>query len=169
MDSANPLEYAPLETFPLKWRFAEDPDRWTVLPDEDLRHFRPLTEISARVQWNQLVTPTADHLMAVGASRLRFKSSLADFRVADDWNAAEEARRVAEFLRAHVPIHDSDGLIFFWNASVAVETTWDIVLRYWSDFCYPSDDSNVVVPFEGDRLVVHVESHVWVFALHENS
>ncbi|HEU5116360.1 MAG TPA: DUF2947 family protein [Isosphaeraceae bacterium] len=162
MRRADQLEYTSLDDFPLSWRFAEDADRWVVLPEADLRQFRPLSAACAHGHWHRLVTPTADHLMAAGQTGPRFETRLAEYRIAGDWTAAEESERVAKFLRPLVPIRDADTLLFFWGAWCAVETTWDLVLRYWSDFCYPSDDSNVIVPFVGDRLVVHAERLVWV-------
>jgi len=159
------LDHAPMDGFPLRWRFAEDANRWAVLPEADLEQLRPLTESCSRDQWRRLVTPVADHLYAAGGSGRRFAGRIAEFRTSDDWTSAEEADRLGEFLRHHVPIREAASLMFFWHASCAAETTWDILLRYWSDFCYPSDDQNVVVPSEGGRLVVYVEGLVWV-ALH---
>jgi hypothetical protein len=156
-----PLKYAPMSAFPLRWRFAEAP-RWAVLPEADLRQLRPLSEPCSRDRWHRLVTPAATHLLAAGESGPRFEARVAEYRTADDWTAEEEAARAGEFLRRHIPIREDAGLLFFWDASCAAETTWDILLRYWSDFCYPSDNSNVVVPVEGDRLVVYVEGLVWV-------
>lgn len=155
-------EYIPMDEFPLRWRFAEDATRWTVLPETDLRQLQPLSESSSREQWRKLVSPAATHLMALGEFEPRFESRVAELKTNDQWSNEEEATRVAEFLRQRLPIRDAAHVLFFWDASLAAETTWDVLLRYWSDFCYPSDDSNVVVPSEGNRLVVYVEGLVWI-------
>ena len=100
--------------------------------------------------------------MATGEAGPLSAAQLAEFREGDDWTSPEETKRVGEFLRRHVPLRDDDLLLFFWGAPCAVETTWGVLLRYWTDFCYPSDDSNVAIPFEGDRLIAYVEGLTWV-------
>lgn len=51
-------------------------------------------------------------------------------------------------------------VLFFWSAACAVETTWDVLMRYWSDFCCPSDDSNLAILAESDLAIVYCESLV---------
>jgi hypothetical protein len=153
-----PLEYTSMDEWPLRWRFARDAARRTVLPEADMRQFRPLTERCSRVQWHRLVTPTLRHALTAGVSGLK----IAEFRTSDDWSAAEKVQRVSEFLRSRIPIQGYTHLLFFWGARCAVDTTWDILLRYWSDFCDSSDDSNVAVPFGGEQIVGHREGHVYV-------
>jgi hypothetical protein len=150
-----PLEYASMDDWPLRWRFAEDATRWTVLPDADMRQFLPLTESCSHDQWHRLVTP-AVHLIAAGGLRSR----IAAFQTSDDWTSAEETIRVGEYLRRHVPIQEDASLLFFWGMSCAVETTWDILLRYWTDFCYPLD-SNVAIPLDSEHLVAYHEGAIW--------
>jgi hypothetical protein len=127
-----------------------------------LRQFRPLSDACSCEQWRRLVTSAAAHLMAAGDSELRYGDRIAEYRTGDDWTTEEEAARADAFLRQHLPVRDDGGVLFFWSASCAAETTWGVLVRYWSDFCYPSDDSNVIVPAEGDRLAVYVEGLVWV-------
>ncbi len=159
-----PLKFAPIDEFPLKWRFAEDGTKWTVLPPNDLASFKPLTEDSARTLWSIYVSISAFHLMefvlkSFPPDRNQFGKRI--LMIDDNWSSDEEHNRVAEVLNNHVSVAASSIVYFFWDASCAVETTWDILLRYWSDFCYPSDDSNVAIIFDTDIKLYYIEGTVW--------
>jgi hypothetical protein len=156
------LDYAPIGAFGLSWRFAEDATKWTVLPDEDLAHFRPLTEACSRRLWGEFIAPGNGHLVAlqVSAAAWPFGERIAKYSTTDDWSSAEETNRVGAFLEQHIQVDRASRVLFFWSASCAVDTTWDVLLRYWSDFCYPSDDSNVVVLSESDILIFYTEGLV---------
>lgn len=158
------IEYIPIVEFGLKWRFAEDAAKWTVLADEDFANFRPLTEDCARSLWRELVSPDVGHLVALSLSGIAtpFGDTIADYHTDDDWSCTEEAERVGTFLSQHIKVSRSSRLLFFWSASYAVETTWDVLLRYWSDFCYPSDDSNIAILTETDILIFYCEGLVWL-------
>lgn len=65
-------------------------------------------------------------------------------------------------LRRHLPAEDSAEALFFWHGELAVKTDYGLFLEHWDDFCYPSDDSNVLllpdlsqaVMYRGDRWYV---------------
>ncbi|QDS97616.1 DUF2947 family protein [Adhaeretor mobilis] len=159
------LSYTPINDFPLKWRFAEDDTKWTVLQSSDLALFRPLAEDSARHIWSTHVTIAAEHLMEIvlktaPPNRDQFGTQL--LVTDDNWSSDEEHQRVASVFRKHVQVADSSVVYFFWHASCAVETTWDILLRYWSDFCYPSDESNVASVLEAGNNLYYIEGTVWI-------
>ncbi len=153
------LETVPMSEFPLRWRFAEDATRWAVLPAADLRHFRPLSEACSRALWRRFVSPDVGSRTDAGPPG--FVTRVAGYRTDDDWSSAEEAERAGAFVRQHVPVRPDAGVLFFWDSSCGVETNWGVLLRHWSDFNYPSDDSNIVVPTEGDCLIGYVEGWVW--------
>lgn len=159
-----PLFYIPIDEFALKWRFAEDSTKWTVLPPSDLAFLKPLTDNSAEQLWTKYVDDSAKHLMEIVLKTDPPDRDLFGKRVLeidDDWSSREEHRRVSAALRNQLDIADSATLFFFWNASCAVETTWDILLRYWSDFCYPSDDSNVATMLDAGVNLYYIEGTVW--------
>ena len=39
----------------------------------------------------------------------------------------------------------SSEIILFWSIGCAIKTEWEIFSKYWSDFCYPSDDGNILL------------------------
>lgn len=150
------INYSSIDSFELKWRFAEDDSKWTVLPPEDLANFKPLTEDTAEWLWSCHVSDSAQHLMDIAARQTppnRDVFGRCILEIDDDWTSTEEQMRVTQTFNSSIQISSVSCVYFFWNASSAVETTWDVFLRYWSDFCYPSDDSNVaVLPDAGCNL-----------------
>lgn len=159
------LNFASIDDFHLKWRFAEDAAKWTVLPPNDLTFFKPLTEGSARRLWSTYVSTSAKHLMeivlrSVPPDRNQFGKRV--LVIDDNWSAEEESNYVTNIFRNYIDVEPSSMLYFFWNASCAVETTWGILHRYWSDFCYPSDGSNVAVILDTDINIYYIEGSVWL-------
>jgi hypothetical protein len=159
------LKFASIDDFQLKWRFAEDETKWTVLPPNDLAFFKPLTEDSARRLWSTHVSNSAQHLMeivlkSVPPNRNQFGKRI--LVIDDNWSSDEEHQHVTDVFRNHIDVAPSSTLYFIWNASCAVETTWDILRRYWSDFCYPSDDSNVAIILDTNINLYYIEGTVWL-------
>jgi hypothetical protein len=159
------LKFASIDNFQLKWRFAEDETKWTVLPPNDLALFKPLTEGSARRLWSTYVSNSAQHLMeivlqSVPPNRNQFGKRL--LVIDDNWSSEEEHQHVTDVFRNYIDVPPSSILYFFWHASCAVETTWDILCRYWSDFCYPSDDSNVAIILDTNINLYYIEGSVWL-------
>ena len=159
------LKFASIDDFQLKWRFAEDATKWTVLPPKDLAFFKPLTEESAQRLWFTYVSTSAQHLMeivlrSVPPNRDQFGKRL--LVIDENWTSEEENHHVADVFRNHIDAEPSSALYFFWNASCAVETTWEILRRYWSDFCYPSDDSNVAVILDTNINIYYIDGTVWL-------
>lgn len=159
------IKFVSIDDFQLKWRFAEDETNWTVLPPNDLTFFKPLTEDSALRLWSTYVSTSAQHLMEIALRSVppdRNQFGKLVLVIDDNWSSDEEHDRVAEILNNHVGVAASSIVYFFWDASCAVETTWNILLRYWSDFCYPSDDSNVAVILDTNIIIYYIEGAVWL-------
>ena len=132
------VEHILIDDFPLKWRFAGDASKWTVLPPEDLARFRPLTEQASRTLWTQLVADDAWHHSVLSQDQLRFNSDqLGHVVVDDDAEPASEHQRIRDFLTTQISLPLDTRVLFFWGATCSVDTTWDVFIRYWDDFCYP--------------------------------
>lgn len=157
------ISYTSIDSFALKWRFAEDDSKWTVLPPEDMSNFKPLTEQSAELLWSCHVDRSAQHLMDIVLQQIppsRDVFGRLILRIEDDWTIDEEHEMVKAALGADLQIPEQATVYFFWHATYAVETTWDVLLRYWSDFCYPSDDSNVAVLIDESVNLYFIEGTV---------
>lgn len=55
----------------------------------------------------------------------------------DDSNAGEE--RISQELQK-LGIAAQTTVILSWSEDCAVQTSWEIFVTYWSDFCYPGSD-----------------------------
>ncbi len=143
------LTYLPIGDFPLRWRFFEDAEKSTILPEEDRANFKPLSEASSRTLWDGWARPILENLD---------RATPAIHEGGDDgWE--EEVRNV---LRGCVDLPDTEPLYFFWESTTAVESTWGIFLKYWNDFCYPSDYGNVAIAHRWPEAVVYSEEKFWI-------
>jgi len=119
-------DFTPLDEFALCWRFT-DPRR-NPLPLDALRHIRPLTSSRA----DQVALATRAQCSEEQRFGVTFRS--------DDRPDVVQAR-----LRGLPPL-PSDEILVSWNPEAAVACTWDVFVRYWDDFCYPSSDDVTVWP-----------------------
>ncbi len=143
------LTYLPIEEFRLRWRFFEDAEKYTILPEEDRLYFKPLSEPSIRRLWDGWARPILENLD---------RATPAIHEGNDDgWQ--EEMRNV---LRGCVALPDTEPLYFFWEPTIAVETTWGIFLKYWNDFCYPSDSGNVAIVPRWAEAIFYSEENLWI-------
>ena len=157
-----PLQYVDIDEFAFKWRFVEDASKWTVLPEADLANFHPLDEECARDLWKRFVHPTSTQLIGFAKEwGWRLRDDTPTLKTADV-SGIEELELGIQFLKKHIHVPDASQVLFFWDADWAVETTWDMFLRYWNDFCYPSDESNAAVPVECDKNAYYFEERLWI-------
>ena len=109
------LTYLPTDDFPLRWRFFEDAEKYTILPEEDRANFKPLSEASSRTLWDGWARPILENLD---------RATPAIHEGGDDgWEGA-----VRNVLRGCVNLPDTEPLYFFWEPTTAVEATWGIFL-----------------------------------------
>lgn len=55
---------------------------------------------------------------------------------------------------------DDNEIIFFWSKNYSVKTVWKIFYKYWSDFCYPSDDGNLIL--YKDNILIYDEDRLYI-------
>ena len=75
----------------------------------------------------------------------------------------DEEGQVNQNLRRDIAAGDSSEVLFFWHAELAVKTDWRLFLDHWDDFCYPSDNSNLLVLPSIMKAVAYVEERWYVF------
>lgn len=133
------LTYISMADFPLKWRFT-DP-KYSVLPAAHLDQVHPLSRESAMRVW-QFVLDSDLHLDF--PFRREFFHHIESTKVGESHgNEEEDDDRVRKWLyRCAIPF---DRRIFLsWQPEWAIETSWKIFVKYWTDFYYPiSDDLTV--------------------------
>jgi hypothetical protein len=143
------LTYLPIDSFPLRWRFFEDAEKYAMLSEEDRLHFKPLARSSSQMLWDgwaRRLLEAADR----GTPTIWEGSG-------DDWD-----EQVRGLRQDRINLRETDPLYFFWEPMVAVETTWGIFLKYWNDFCYPSDDGNVAIVPDWDQAIIYSEEKLRV-------
>ena len=124
--------------FPLKWRFT-DP-KYSVLPAAHLAQVRPLDPSSSMLV-SRFVLDSGLH------SELPFCAGffqhLESTKIAESDGSAQEDDRIRKWLyRCAIPFDHKVFLI--WQPEWVVETTWKMLVKYWTDFYYPiSDDLTV--------------------------
>lgn len=139
--AAEPLKFAtvPMDQFPLKWRFT-DP-RYDVLPPIHLGQVKPLAPTDARRLWD-LICQAAIH-RDIPFTDGYFRSVVST-RIGDSHGNEAEDRRVRKWLyRRAIPFRRRVWLSY--QPEWAIETTWKMLLKYWTAFYYPiSDDLTVM-------------------------
>ena len=141
MAVAKPMQFAtvPMDQFPLKWRFT-DP-RYDVLPPIHLAEVKPLAPAEARRLWDLILQ--ADLHRAVPFTEGYFRSVVST-RIGDAHGNDVEDRRVRKWLyQRGIPFRQRVWLSY--EPEWAIETTWKLLVKYWTAFYYPiSDDLTVI-------------------------
>jgi hypothetical protein len=149
MDEFEASDFAPLDDFPLVWR-------WTrrshdLLPTAVLATIRPLSPAAARA------------LAAEAAARCRGRrASELDLSILAEWDDADSVRGRLQELE----IEDNEQIILSWSQSVALLTRWGTFARYWDAFCYPSSDDVTVWSRTGDWTLCYRHFQVIEFGRH---
>jgi hypothetical protein len=132
------------QSFGLIWRFS-DADKYTQLSTAEFLRFHPLPECESLKQWKQFIYPDASpghrHLKELYVQQLVTWPQNISFRS----ESRDEERRVVQNLQREIAAVDSSEVFFFWHAEQSVRTDWRLFLDHWDDFCYPSDDGNILV------------------------
>lgn len=146
--------YAKMEDFEFKWRFTEE--EYNVLPKEDLEKIRPLSVSYSNECWDYWISDKAGHFM-----KLQIEDHINYLTLEDcGWGDSEKEPETLEFLNKNIAVDEDQKITFFWSRNLAVETCWSTFTRYWTDFCYPSDDSNIIVIHDNPYALVYVEDKI---------
>jgi hypothetical protein len=156
--ATEPLHFdtVPIDQFPLKWRFT-DP-RYAVLPPVHLAQVKPLAPSEARRLWDLIVQ--ADIHVEIPFTKGYFRS-VTSTRIEDSHGNDVEDRRLRKWLyQRGIPFRQQIWLSY--QPEWAIETTWKVLLKYWTSFYYPGSDDLTVI--EGSftwALLFHHEEEVF--------
>lgn len=145
-----PLTYLSTDEFPLRWRFFEDAQKYTVLSEEDRIAFKPLSEESSRSLWDGWVRGILETFDQPAPTIYE--------RSEDGWE-----QELRDLLCSRVTVPDTESLYFFWEPTIAVEAKWGVFLKYWDDFCYPSDAGNVAIIPKRPEAIIYRGEKFWIF------
>ncbi|MBU1053487.1 MAG: DUF2947 domain-containing protein [Proteobacteria bacterium] len=147
--------------FDLIWRFS-DAEKYVQLSEAEFRRFHPIPSDESIKLWNEYVYPSNNsrehHLTELYVQKNIKWPDGPTFKTDDDVVEKE----IASLLRKSFPLPDNTTVYFFWHAETCVKTDWGLFLSYWDDFCYPSDDSDVIVIPEFDKAIIYIEDR-WHF------
>jgi Protein of unknown function (DUF2947) len=150
-----------LQTFELIWRFS-DAQKYTQLSVAEFQRFRPLSETDSLKCWEKYVYPDSSpinrHLTALYVQRKIVWPITPSFLSKEQ----EEEKQVVPTLLREIKAVDSAEVLFFWHAEQAVRTDWRLFLDHWDDFCYPSDDSNIIVLPGIGKAVAYIEERWYI-------
>jgi Protein of unknown function (DUF2947) len=149
-------KYISFDEFSLNWRFTEV--EYNILPEEDLNKIRPLSPQKSKECWKFWISKKVGHFMKLSVS------GEGSTQLCNNcgWGEVEREKNTIILLNESLKIDEGQSITFFWNESNAVETTWGIFLKYWTDFCYPSDDSNIIIIHDCEKAVVYVGDKITI-------
>ena len=153
----NGKKYINMNNFGFSWRFTDE--KYNLLPKNDLMLIRPLTKEFSNEIWEKFIDNKVNHYALI-----KKKINLATDLVIDDcgWGEEYKENNTQKYLMNHIKWNINSKIIFFWNKDYAVETEWNIFLKYWTDFCYSSDDSNIIINPNSEKAMIYVEDRIFI-------
>ena len=144
-----------MSDFPLRWRFT-DP-RYCELPESDLSQVRPLDINSSKRLWDYISESDLHGEDPFKEGFFQSVESLSLFDIEGD----DKDSKVKKWLYQCAFPFDKK-ILLSWQPDSAVETTWKMLVKYWSDFYYPvSDDLTVCDQSLQSALLFHHEEQVF--------
>lgn len=132
--SNNGLDF---NNFPYAYRFNDK--NYNVLPKDDMSKIIPLSKEESSLFWEKYIDKASSHY-----KKIKIKDGRQE-KILDDcgWGNKNDEEKTKDILKALT--NDDTSIIIFWSKHYAARTTWEIFYKYWTDFCYPSDDGNVIL------------------------
>lgn len=154
------MKYLLVDEFSEKWRFTEE--GYNVLPKVDLEKIHPLSKEYSCEKWSYWISNNKgqNHLMLINGRKILDNINL--FCNDCGWGNTKKQNQVINSLIEKMSLQENEPITFYWSSSVSVETEWSIFTRYWTDFCYSSDDSNIIIPHNSEKAIIYVEDKIWV-------
>ena len=152
---ADRLTTIPMSEFAMNWRFTDS--KYDLLPPEHLAQVHPLDDQSAGLVW-KLILDSDIH--AVDPFKPGFFRHHESTEIGDSHGNAEEDARIRKWLyRCAMPF---DHVVYLsWQPTWAIQTTWKMLLKYWTAFYFPiSDDLSVIDESLDWCLLFHHEHEI---------
>ena len=160
-------DYDRLENFKYISRWVNSPD--TTLSSSALTQIRVLKPEKA-AQIDEYLSPICgDKLYRYIFPVLKAEVSFDEFLDIRHLSNMDDAQNVRTwFLSLAIPSETM--MVFLWEKYVAVETTWQVFVNYWDDFCYFGQDDIYIGAVDGPwYLLFFHEGHVVYGCIKENA
>lgn len=124
------------------------------LTDLDKSEIKALSDDYCAELWNEYVSETKNHLMLVNDPKdWKIKNEIKkEYNWQADWNNTNIEALTAN-VRPFTDWKDDDTILFFWNQSSGVETTWGLICKYWISFLY-EDEANIMVNPKSKNVII---------------
>lgn len=150
-----------LENFQLDWRFT-DPN-YNVLPDDVLVRIEPLSEEAAIKVWKKYVSDSYNHILKIPKSTMATPKKTFNVVWEEDQLSKEKIISCLKELK------EDESLYFLWSPECAVKTYWGVFANFWSDFCYPDDDNDVII-VDNKIKIIFCEERFYIYDItHEKN
>jgi hypothetical protein len=147
----------PMDQFALKWRFT-DP-RYDVLPAIHLAQVKPLAPPDARRLWDLILHANVHDDFPFTDGYFR---SVVSTMIGDSHDDPEEGRRVRKWLyQRGIPFRQRIWLSY--QPEEAIETTWKMLVKYWTAFYYPISDDLTVIDGSFNWALLFFHEHEMYF------
>ena len=140
-----------LSDFPYAYRFNDE--NYNVLPKDYMLKIISLSKEESSLLWGKYIDETSIHYKKIEVK----KGSLE--KILDDcgWGNKIDEEKTKNVLKGLT--NDDTSIIIFWSKHYSVKTTWEIFCNYWSDFCYPSDDGNIIL--YRNQIIIYDEDKLY--------
>ena len=143
------LKFLPMDQFNLNWRFT-DPE-CNQLPISDLEKIQPLASVISE-QFSKVLSKFGNHsILAESDDSFRTDLDIVDANLVKKW------------LSEKVNGSDQNVFLHWYFGNYSVMTTWDIFIKYWDDFCYPSSDDVFIFPASADWILFYCHEEIFEF------
>ena len=137
--------------FPYIYRFNDA--NYNKLPKEDLLKITLVNNEESSSLWEKHMKDSSTHFKMIDIKRERLEKTINDCGWGDK-SKEEETRKIFKEMT-----DENTNVAIFWSKHYAVRTTWGIFCKYWSDFCYPSDDGNIII--YDNNIIIYDEDKLY--------
>jgi len=144
------IKYVDLQSFDGKFHFIGSSFRISVSLNDQKTIF-PLSKEYCFQMWKYWIHPTIKHIMLMNVKWNLLKLIIPDCGCGDLLKEEKTRKKLFKILQ----IDKMEKITFFWNSESGVETTWEIFLKYWSNFCFTGAAGGIIIFHTDPRILVY--------------
>ncbi|WP_281322090.1 DUF2947 family protein [Flavobacterium aestivum] len=152
-----------LQNTPIGWRFTDE--NYNIIDSRDLKKIKLNKAEESQIKWKKFTGSEEMHLMNLSSAFWNNLVKIDEFEL--EWGEEESEKNNKLPKINNIKLNDE--ITFFWGANNSIEADWSIFLKYWDDFCYPSDDNNLIVCKKRNLCMSYIEDFFSIYSLSEIS
>jgi hypothetical protein len=144
-------KYIPLDLWDGKWAFFDNDIK---IDDKDTDKIKPLNEDFSSQLWDKFISTKNRHFMLLDNDEWPILLARTDsiYNWQNDWNQIN-IPNFQEVLIKHVNISMDSIILFFWMKERAIQTSWEIFLKYWINFLF-DDECPILLSIETHKAII---------------